>query len=407
VSRLAVAALLALGLIAGGCGDDDPARPAAPQTSTGAAASPEAPEETATPTAREKVVESQSDPGAFDARDIFVRESPGVVTITSLFGSGSGLSAIVGGQGGGGVGSGFVVDKDGTIVTNAHVVTQGEGRAIKKATEVFVQFADGNQVEAKIRGFDPFSDIAVVTVDPSGLELQPLELGTNESIEIGEPVVAIGSPFGQEQSLSVGVVSAKDRSIKSLTNFSISGAVQTDAAINPGNSGGPLVDGDAKVIGVNQQIQTNSGGNEGVGFAVPIDIVKRSVADLEETGSVRYAYLGVSTQELYPQLVKKFDLPVSEGAWVQTVSADGPAADAGLKGGGRAERFQISQVRRGGDIIVKVDEDPVTDPESLGTVINSHRPGDKVVLEVRRGSETRKLTVTLGQRPVQAPNATP
>jgi S1-C subfamily serine protease len=396
-ARRPVAGLAALALALGGCGGSGDPAPTTPTTAAGA--TPDVPAETATPTTREEVVASQGKPGTFDAQALYERESPGVVTIRSLFTGG--LPSILGAdQGSGGVGSGFVLDDDGNIVTNAHVVTTGEGRAIRKAREVYVEFADGNQVKAEIRGYDPFADIALIKVDPQGLDLQPLELGTNDSIQIGEPVVAIGSPFGQQQSLSVGVVSAKDRSIKSLTNFQISGAVQTDAAINPGNSGGPLVDGDAKVIGVNQQIQTNSGGNEGVGFAVPVDVVKRSVADLEETGSVRYAYLGVSTQELYPQLVKEFKLPVAQGAWVQPVAAGGPADDANLKGGGREERFQVTPVRRGGDIIVKVDATPVSDPDTLGQAINGKRPGDKVVLEIRRGSETRKVTVTLGQRPV-------
>ena len=229
---------------------------------------------------------------------------------------------------------GFVLNDDGEIATNAHVVTTGEGSSIKRARSVFVEFADGNQVEAKILGADPNADIALLKIDPDGLTLRPLPLGDMANVDVGEPVAAIGSPFGERQSLSVGVVSALDRSIESLTNFRISGAIQTDAAINPGNSGGPLVDSDGRVIGVNQQIKSTSGGGEGVGFAVPMDAIKRSLEMLRDGGQAHYAYLGVSSVELYPQLVDKFDLDVDKGAWVQEVNAGGPAEKAGVRGGG-------------------------------------------------------------------------
>ena len=193
---------------------------------------------------------------------------------------------------------------------------------------MFVEFADGNQVEAKVRGYDPEADIALLEVDPEGLALRPLPLGDSASVKVGTPVAAIGSPFSERQSLSVGVVSAVDRSITGLTAFHIAGAIQTDAAINPGNSGGPLVDADGKVIGVNQQIRTSSGGGEGVGFAVPIDVARRSLAQLREKGEVAYAYLGVESLAIYPQLRERFDLPVAAGAWLQGVVEDGPAEKA-------------------------------------------------------------------------------
>ena len=179
---------------------------------------------------------------------------------------------------------------------------------IHEAKEVYVQFADRNQVAASIVGFDPQADVALLKVDPNGLDLHPLQLGNSDAVQTGEPVAAIGSPFFEEQSLSVGIVSATDRSIPSLTAFQIEGGIQTDASINPGNSGGPLLDADGRVIGINQQISTTSGGNEGVGFAVPMDLVKRSLDQLRANGSVKYAYIGVTTETLYPQLADRLGL---------------------------------------------------------------------------------------------------
>ena len=208
------------------------------------------------------------------------------------------------------------------------------------------------------------------------------------------------SPFGERQSRSVGVISAVDRSIESLTSFRISGAIQTDAAINPGNSGGPLVNEDGRVIGINQQIKTTSGGGEGVGFAVPIDAVKRSLGMLRETGRADYAYLGVSSVELYPQLVDRFKLDVDTGAWVQEVTGDSPAARAGLRGGNVAVTFQAQSYRSGGDVITKVEGEPVEDSADLADRIAQHKPGDEVTLEVHRNGDTRLIKVKLGERPL-------
>ena len=174
-------------------------------------------------------------------------------------------------------------------------MTEGEGRAIRKAQEVYVAFADGNQVPARIVGYDPNADVALLKLDPAGLRLRPLKLGTARDLRVGSPVAAIGSPFGEPQSLSIGVVSATDRTIQSLTGFDVAGAIQTDAAINRGNSGGPLVNAAGEVLGINSQIQTSSGGGEGVGYAVPVDTVRRTLDALRADGKVDYAYLGVST----------------------------------------------------------------------------------------------------------------
>jgi 2-alkenal reductase len=293
-----------------------------------------------------------------------------------------------------------VLNGKGEIATNAHVVSQGQGARLKRAREVYVEFADGNQVRAKILGEDPNADVALLRVDPGGLRLRPLPLGSSAKVQVGTAVAAIGSPFGERQSLSVGVVSAIDRSIESLTDFQISGAIQTDAAINPGNSGGPLVDEDGRVIGINQQIKTNSGGGEGVGFAVPVDLVKRSLGQLRETGKVAYAYLGVSSVPLYPQLVERFDLPVQKGAWVQEITPGGPAARAGLEGGDGAARFQARAYRDGGDVVTKLGGVPVEDSNDLSTAVEHYKPGDVVTLKVWRDGKSRDLRVKLGQRPL-------
>ncbi len=349
----------------------------------------QAPAPVATPPAtRGEVVASIGSEGGFDAQRIYKDEAPGVVTVVSQFGSE------------GGEGSGFVLNDDGEIVTNAHVVTTGEGSAIRRASEVYVEFADGNRVAAKVLGHDPNADIALLRVDPKGLTLRPLPLGESESVTVGSPVAAIGSPFGQAQSLSVGIVSAIDRSVASLTDFAISGAIQTDAAINPGNSGGPLVGSDGRVIGINQQIQSRSGGGEGVGFAVPIDVVKRSVGQLREEGSAHYAFLGVSSVPLYPQLVEHFGLKVSRGVWVQTVSPGGPAGRAGLRGGSGQEAFQGAPFARGGDVITKLGGKPIANADDLSNAIARFKPGETVELEIHRGGETRVVKVKLGDRPL-------
>jgi S1-C subfamily serine protease len=352
-------------------------------------------------TTRVEVIENAGPEGGFDPKAIYESEAPGVVTVLSLFGS-SGLDSLLedGGGEGGGVGSGFVLNGEGEIATNAHVVTTGEGEALRRAREVYVAFADGNQVEAEIVGADPNADIALLRIDPKGLSLRPLPLGESSSVEVGEPVAAIGSPFGEEQSLSIGVISAIDRSIQSLTNFAISGAVQTDAAINPGNSGGPLVDGEGRVIGVNQQIKSTTGGGEGVGFAVPVDAVKRSLDMLRKDGEADYAYLGVSSVELYPQLVERFDLDVEKGAWVQEVNAGGPAQEAGIRGGDSPVQFQAQPYRPGGDVITKVGGKPVESSAQLADLIADYAPGEEVPLEIHRGGDTREIEVRLGERPL-------
>jgi S1-C subfamily serine protease len=386
-ATLALLAVLASLVVAAGCGfggdDDDDS------SST-------------TTTTRVEVIDGLGeDGGGFEPQRIYKEEAPGVVTVISLFG-GDSLDDLD--DASGGVGSGFVLNGDGEIATNAHVVTTGEVPDLREARQVYVEFADGNQVEADVRGYDPESDVALLEVNPKGLTLRPLPLGTSADVQVGTPVAAIGSPFSERQSLSVGVVSAVDRSITGLTAFRISGAIQTDAAINPGNSGGPLVDADGKVIGINQQIKTNSGGGEGVGFAVPVDVAKRSLEQLGDDGEVEYAYLGVETVAIYPQLRERFDLPVGKGAWVQSVVADGPADDAGVRGGSDRETvFQVRTYHSGGDVITSIDGRPVDDPDDLSSAVALLDPGATVRLEAWRDGERREVQIKLGDRPLSGP----
>jgi len=356
--------------------------------------------------AKRVVIEAED--GAFDAQTIYETAAEGVVTVRSVIGGG-GTPDIFGGGGGQGQGSGFVISEEGEILTNAHVVTDADAAGaqsgpLHEAREVYVQFADLNQVEADIVGFDPFADVALLRVDPEGLDLHPLPLGSENDVEVGEGVAAIGSPFGQEQSLSVGIVSASDRSIESLSSFRIDGAIQTDASINPGNSGGPLIDAAGEVVGINQQIQTASGGSEGVGFAVPIDLAQRSIDDLRGDGEVSYAYAGVTTTPLYPQLAEELGLDVDTGALVSEVVDGGPADEAGLQAGDDAPiRFQAQDVDAGGDVIVAVDGEPIDAEADLPRLISLAEPGDVVTLDIIRDGDEEQIEVELGERPVEVP----
>jgi S1-C subfamily serine protease len=327
--------------------------------------------------------------GRFDVAALYEREAPGVVTVISI-----------GGPSGGGLGSGFVISGSGEVLTNAHVVTSGTGARIKRATEVYVRFADGNQVAAKIVGFDPNADVALLRISPAGLTLRPLPLGSTREVKVGSPVAAIGSPFGEEQSLSIGVVSATQRSIDSLTGFKIGGAIQTDAAINHGNSGGPLLDEAGRVLGINSQIESGNGDGSGVGFAVPIDVVRHSLEQLRRTGEVHYAYLGIQTLEVYPQLAARFDLGVSRGAYLDEVLAGGPAAKAGLKGAsGDDVRFQGARFRPGGDVITKVGGATIARAADVSLVLTRYEPGQTVPITILRDGRTRVIRVKLAERP--------
>jgi S1-C subfamily serine protease len=379
-TRSALAVLPAAALLAAGCGGG------ASKTRT-----------VQTTTTKVEVVRQAGDAAAgFDARSIYEHDAPGVVTVISR-----GLQSADGDESG--LGSGFVISGNGEIATNAHVVTSGEGAAIRKASTVYVRFGDGNQVPADVLGFDPFSDVALLRVDPRGLTLRPLPFGSTSDLHVGAPVAAIGSPFAEEQSLSVGVISGLDRSIQSLTGFATTGAIQTDAAINHGNSGGPLLDRRGRVLGINAQIQTSTGDGSGVGFAVPADVVRLSLAQLRRDGRAHYAYLGVSHVEVYPQLAEHFHLPVDAGAWVQDVTVGGPAQSAHLREGDQTQRFQDKDFRVGGDVITAVQGTAVRSETDLAKALLARKPGDTVTVDVRRGDKRISVRVKLGERPLDSP----
>jgi 2-alkenal reductase len=381
VRRAAALLLAVVGLVGAGCnsGDDD----------SGGSSSAAAQQVTTT---RVKVVEGIGKQGGFDPAAIYRRLSPGVVTVLSVFDGGG----VLGSSGEGGQGSGFVLDGKGYIATNAHVVTSDSGG---RADQVFVEFSDANRVAAHIVGVDLNADVALLKVDPRGLSLTPLTLGESQGIDVGEPVAAIGSPFGERQSLSIGVISAIDRNIDSLTRFKIGDAIQTDAAINPGNSGGPLLDAHGRVLGINAQIKTQSGGGEGVGFAIPVDAVRRSLEALREHGRVDYGYLGVSALAVWPQLAERLNLDVPSGALIQEIEKDSPAAKAGLRAGDHEISFQAQRITENGDVIVAVDGKPLTRTTDLSDRISALSAGDKVSLDVVRDGKHRTVEVELGERP--------
>jgi S1-C subfamily serine protease len=374
---LALAGTAAAGCSSGGDGDGQARRSTARVTTT-----------------RVQVVEGIGRRGGFDPGRIYARLAPGVVTVLSIFDEDEAAT----GEGGGGQGSGFVLDGRGHIATNAHVVT-AEGAGAQRAEQVFVEFSDGNRVDARIVGVDLNTDVALLEVDPDGLSLTPLRLGSSHRLRVGQPVAAIGSPFGERQSLTVGVVSALDRNIGSLTRFGIGDAIQTDAAINPGNSGGPLLDARGRVVGINAQIKTESGGGEGVGFAVPVDAARRSLRELRLHGRVDYAYLGVTTLTLWPQLAERLDLAVRNGALVQAVDEGSPADDAALRPGGEEISFQGQrQIATGGDVILALDGVRLTREHDLSEAVGAHDAGDRVTLTVLRDGRRRAIPVTLGSR---------
>ncbi|HET8741392.1 MAG TPA: trypsin-like peptidase domain-containing protein [Gaiella sp.] len=334
----------------------------------------------------------------FDPAAIYAARADGVVTIYANLGA-DGSSQ----------GSGFVVDGTGLVLTNAHVitnVTESRNEPVRGARALYVEFSDGDRVTARIVGWDLFSDVGVLRVTPADHRLHPVPLGRSAGVVVGEPVAAIGSPFGQQTSLSVGVVSATGRSIDSLrSGFAVANAIQIDAPINRGSSGGPLFDAEGRVIGINAQIESTTGTAEGVGFAVPIDVARRSLDQLVRTGKVRYAYIGISTQDVTPGIAKAFGLGAERGALVTRVEQGTPAAAAGLRGGTRTEAYNGIDLTLGGDLIVAIGKTPVRSTEDVSRVVATElSPGQRVTFTVLRGG-TRRATVeiTLGERPSEAP----
>jgi len=330
----------------------------------------------------------------FDPAAIYANRSAGVVTIYSFFGSERRSAS---------QGSGFVVSDDGHILTNSHVVTNvGEGDgAARGATRVYVEFADGDRVEGKVVGWDIFDDVGLVQVDPKDHALVPVPLGDSAQVAVGEPVAAIGSPFGNQTSLAVGVVAATGRSIGSLTSrYDVADAIQIDAPINKGNSGGPLFDARGRVIGINSQINSESGTAEGVGFAIPINAAKRSMAQLISRGKVAYAFIGVSTEDVTPSIARHFGYSTERGALVARVESGTPAAAAGLQGSTRTESFNGANVSVGGDVIIAIDGQTVASAEDLIRIVSDRLvPGQTASFSVlRKGTKRLSISVKLGER---------
>jgi putative serine protease PepD len=287
-------------------------------------------------------------------------------------------------------GSGFLIDNEGHILTNAHVV-QG-------AKSVDVQLGDGDAQQAQIVGIDPSSDIALLKVGNTE-GVNPLPLGDSTKVQVGDPVVAIGNPFALDRTVTSGIVSALQRQIQAPNGFSISNVIQTDAAINPGNSGGPLIDGAGQVIGINSQIESQSGGNEGVGFAVPIKTAAEVVSQLESGGEVHRAYLGITGGDVTPDIAQALNLPVDQGVLIEQVLGGGPADDAGIKGATGQATIAGQTVPIGGDIITKVDGKQISGMNDVISAVNAREPGDDLTLTVWSNGQQKDVTVKLGDRP--------
>ena len=340
--------------------------------------------------------------------EVYVRDAPGVVFVTStivqrsespfnLFGGGETQRQGVA------TGSGIVIDRRGTILTNWHVV--------ENAIKVTVSLEKGKTVNASVVGKDPSNDLAVLRVQPDGLALKPLLLGNSAGVQVGDPVYAIGNPFDLERTLTTGVISALQRQITAPNGFTINNVLQTDAPINPGNSGGPLLDAAGRVIGINSQIETGGGGggSVGIGFAVPINTAKSELGQLKQGGTVRGAYIGLTSLTIDSSL-SALNLPVKSGALVQSVQKGTPAEKAGIRGGNVNGSIENGQVAVGGDIVVEIDGKAVHSSEDLAADISAKHPGDKVTVGLYRGTgsghyERKTVTVTLASRPNSVPNA--
>ncbi len=317
--------------------------------------------------------------------EIYKRDAEGVVFIQAQQSAGAAT------------GTGFVIDDEGHILTNAHVV---EG-----SDEISVEIGDdGESRSAELVGMDPSSDVALLDVEEDN-DLTALEMGSSTEVEVGDPVVAIGNPFGLDRTVTSGIVSAKARQIQAPNGFSISDVLQTDAAVNPGNSGGPLLDGSGRVIGINSQIASQGGGNEGVAFAVPIETAQDVTDQLLADGSVERAYLGISGGDITAEAAEALDLSTDSGVLVDRAYEGGPADEAGIRGSSGQTTVGGQQLPTGGDIITELDGEPIDGMEEIISAVNTRQPGEELQLTVVRDGETREVTVTLGDRPEEIADA--
>jgi S1-C subfamily serine protease len=355
-----------------------------------------------TVTVREVTVENTSQPTTFRPNDkaltiaeIYKRTASGVVQITA---TGNAQRSPFGGSAQPALGSGFVFDKAGYIITNYHViapaVTAGAG-------SIEVTFSNNASHDATLVGSDPSTDLAVLKVNTSASALTALTLGDSDAVQVGDSVVAIGNPFGLSRTVTAGIVSAIQRQIEAPNRYAIDHVIQTDAPINHGNSGGPLINAKGEVIGVNAQIETGgvTQGNVGVGFAVPSNTVKTVAGQLIENGKVEHAFIGISAQDLTPQVAKQFRLPVNRGVLVEEVQAGSGAAAAGVKAGKTKVTVAGESYTLGGDIIVSANGMPVDDLAGLRDVVSELEPGDTVTLEVYREDAKKTIEVKLGRQP--------
>ena len=334
----------------------------------------------------------------FSPRDIYKAVSPAVVHIATVTkGTSTGFFGLESGDTEG-TGSGFVIDDKGYIVTNAHVVDGADTMTVTFGS-------DGTAIDAKLVGEDPSSDIAVIKIDPQSKDitggLRTVGFGDSGKLQVGDPVIAIGNPFGLDRTLTTGVVSALQREIPALNEFAIDNVIQTDAAVNPGNSGGPLLNERGEVIGVNSQIQSKSGGFDGIAFAVPSSTVQGVVKQLIDKGSVQYAYLGVAGGELTEEMAKELDLSVTKGVLIGEVTKGSPADKAGLVGSDGDSVVDGQSTPRGGDVILTFDGKDVTTMREVASIVDGKEPGDTVDITLLRKGKRVDVTVTLGARPTE------
>jgi S1-C subfamily serine protease len=345
--------------------------------------------------------------GGLTPHEIYVKDAPGVLYVTSTIVQQTESSPFsFGGESskeqGTATGSGILINSNGTILTNYHV--------IENAVKVTVSFENKKSIEAKVVGKDPSHDLAILKVPSEGISVHPLTLGDSSAVEVGDPVLAIGNPFNLERTLTTGVISALQRKIEAPNGFQIDNVLQTDAPINPGNSGGPLLNGAGEVIGINSQIETGGSGDGsvGIGFAVPIDTAKSELSQLEKGGTVRGAYIGLTSLTIDGSL-SGLNLPVKSGALVQSVQHGTPAEKAGIRGGKVSGSTENGTVAIGGDIIVSFDGKPVTSSEDLANYVSAKKPGETITLGLQRANgkgsyEPKTVSVTLGTRPNSVPN---
>ena len=330
---------------------------------------------------------------------IYRAESPGVAFIEAeerpkpaspfdLFGSPRG--------GGTATGSGFVINTDGDVLTNNHVVSGAQA--------IHVKLGGGDTTyDAKVVGRDPATDLALLKIDAPSADLHPLPLGDSSDVQVGDPVVAIGNPFGLDQTATTGLVSALQRQIQAPNGFAISNVIQTDASINPGNSGGPLINSAGQVIGITSQIETGGGsGSVGIGFAIPSNTAHQVVSQLQQNGEVQHAFLGITGTTINPQIAEAVNLPVDSGVLIEQAVKGGPADRAGIRGGHTAATIEGANLRLGGDIITEIDGHKIDSMDQVINIVNRAKPGDTLDVTVRRGSESQTLTVTLADRPSSA-----